>query len=91
MAGAMQIERTRSRMGRLGRTAASITLAELEDVPKRFAEVTGLGADDFNPCSWMMLPQEFRERVLDIMRLWEDTCDRQVEWAHLIVFIQKRD
>ena len=41
------------------------------EVLSLYKEGAGLGIDDFNPRSWLLLPKDFLERFLDILHAWE--------------------
>eukprot|EP00959_Pyramimonas_sp_CCMP1952_P404886 8485730-Pyramimonas_sp.AAC.1 len=49
------------------------TLEMLDAALTRFRHNVGLGIDCINPRSRLLLSDDYRNRLLDILSLWEDT------------------
>ena len=67
-----------------------LTLARLDAALLTYPAKMGLGADSLHPRSWLLLPEDYRRRLLDLMHAWEQRPDRPRDWLNLIVFISKR-
>ena len=66
-----------------------LKLDKLQEVLHLYQADAGLGADDLNPRSWLMLPLPFLLRLIDILHAWEAAPRMIKEWIHLIVFKPK--
>ena len=65
------------------------TLEEVRAALKQFPRATGLGIDCLNPRTYLQLPDEMLELLLDILLDWEATPTPLKAWASLIVFLPK--
>ena len=50
---------------------------------------TGLGMDELNPRTWLLLPISFLVRLIGIIHAWEQHPETLQDWHHLIVFKAK--
>ena len=74
---------------RQGPPLPGLKLDKLQEVLHLYQADAGLGADDLNPRSWLMLPLPFLLRLIDILHAWEAAPRMIKEWIHLIVFKPK--
>ena len=66
-----------------------LKLDKLQEVLHLYQADAGLGADDLNPRSWLMLPLPFLLRLIDILHAWAAAPHMIEEWVHLIIFKPK--
>ena len=74
-----------------GQQLPPITLAELDNVLKRYKECTGLGSDQLHPRSLAQLPEEYRIRMIDLFHLWEAQPQALMDFLTKVIFLDKPD
>ena len=66
-------------------------LQRLIEVLGTYKAFTGLGIDEQNPRTWLLLPTIFLVRLIAIIHSWEMYPAMLDEWTHLIVFKAKQE